>query len=126
MPRYEDAARELAEAAAEACGGTSRWILGEERTDSSAPVYAPSYGPLRRIVHVAETTGNFGRLIAAHSPDVVRALAEVVARLRERVAEGHAHDCMPRFRPKTMACKCGHEEDREALARLDAVTGGGR
>lgn len=145
MTRYENRARVLAKAAAEACGGTGSWYHSKERPDGTMQVYAPSYGPLRRVVPVVETAASFGRLVAAHSPDVVRALAEVVARLRERVAEGHTGECAWRpggaatvyavisydgdpnhaIRTSDLLCTCGHDEDAAGLARLDAVTGGG-
>lgn len=57
--------------------------------------------------------------IAHAHPGRVRAYALCVARLRERAAEGHASDCVKRFRP-AMACKCGHEDDLAALAAVDA------
>lgn len=117
--RYEDIAPRLAGEATEQVGGTARWNAGKERSDGTAQVYAPSYGPLRRVVPIAETSAVCAALIAYHHPARVVALAAVVARLRERAAEGHARECMRRFRPETMACKCGHEADVEALRRLD-------
>lgn len=116
--RYEDIAPRLA---GEATQGP--WRAGDVETWH---VFAPSthedaMGPERVLLRM---NAHFpfaadAALIAYHHPARVVALAAVVARLRERVAEGHARECMKRFRPETMACKCGHEDDVEALRRLD-------
>ena len=135
----ETTALRLAEAATEACGGTARWSRGKERADGTAQVYAPSYGPLRRVVPVAETTAVFGAHIAHAHPGRVRAWLGAVARLRERAAEGHASDCVRRLgddatvyrssddgdthhrvRVGDLPCTCGHDLDLAALAAVDA------
>jgi hypothetical protein len=55
------------------------WVCGRETDDGSAEVYAPSLGPMRVIVPIANTSHACGRLIAALSPDAALAL---VAHLR--------------------------------------------
>jgi len=68
---------EASKAAAAKAGGTGRWTCQRERQDGTALVYAPSMGPLRQIVPIAETLGVYGKHIAAFSPDVAAALVAV-------------------------------------------------
>lgn len=113
----------LAEAATEACGGTARWSRGKERADGTAQVYAPSYGPMRRVVPVAETTAVFGAHIAHAHPGRVRAYALCVARLRERAERGHAWTCGAQAATESgweSPCTCGHDLDLAALGAVDA------
>lgn len=94
MPRYEDTAPALAEAATQ-----GRWAIHRcFRTRSDA-------------VAVDDQAEADATLIAAHSPDVVRALAEVVGAARALLAVD-GDDL--------------YEALAAALARLDAATGGGR
>lgn len=116
MTRYEDEAPRLAEAS-----GVLRWGAFRCRIHVVDPYGKPAQG-MSVGAGSAVATGwreEDAALIAYHHPARVQALAAVVARLRERAAEGHARECMKRFRPETMACKCGHEDDVEALRRLD-------
>jgi hypothetical protein len=111
--RYEDTAPRLAGEATqgrwEADGSQQVHVMGTN--EAGEPIYAEC------IMHGwNEPTA---QLVAYHHPARVVALAAVVARLRERADEGHTTECLKRFRPRTMPCTCGHEDDVEALRRLD-------
>lgn len=78
---------EVALAARFHTGGTGRWTCERERKDGTAQVYAPSMGPLRQIMPIAETRGVYGKHIATFSPDVAAALVAVAdAAIVEREA----------------------------------------
>lgn len=127
MTRYEDTARELAEAATpgpwakaqhgqERGGGGTWWSVNRGYHDGRV-LQVWQGRQVARVMSALHGSAD-AALIAAHSPDVVRALAEVVgaARLFRKADTGGG------FNDRVT---CGRALDK-ALARLDAATGGGR
>lgn len=113
----------LAEAATEATGSVGPWKTIELYGDLPVLTRVRAPGGLMQADVWAWHGDKARQALASHiahaHPGRVAAYARCVARLRERVAEGHSSDCVKRFRP-AMACKCGHEDDVAALGAVDA------
>jgi len=119
----ETVSMRLAEAATEATGSVGPWKTSELYEDLSVLTRVRAPGGLMRADVWAWHGDKARQALASHiahaHPGRVRAWLGCVARLRERVAEGHSSECVKRFRP-AMACKCGHEDDVAALGAVDA------
>lgn len=129
MTRYEDTARELAEAATpgpwakaqhgqERGGGGTWWSVNRAHNDGRV-LQVWQGRQVARVMSALHGSAD-AALIAAHSPDVVRALAEVVGAARAVLADFPQHD------PKTCVGRGSCCALANSLARLDAATGGGR
>jgi len=86
-PPVDTVALRALSAAAREQAQNGTWICDRaSRTDGTALVYAPSYGPCRAVVPIAETSHVCGQLIAALGPDAVDALVEELEARRAQVA----------------------------------------
>jgi hypothetical protein len=116
MTHPEDTALRLAEAATEGPWAADQhriYVVGQD----GRPAGGMSVG-MWPTVGQGYREDDAAHIAHAH-PGRVRAWLGAVARLRERVAEGHSSECVKRFRP-AMDCKCGHEDDLAALVAVDA------